>query len=77
MGEKSPIYILRTKISKDLVSFPTVRRGNWHVKVSSYKNEQVLVVASHIISGEFIMQAFNNNNAAAEFISCIIDEDIL
>lgn len=68
---------MRTNINKDIVSPPTVRRGDWQIKVSSYKGIQLIVIALHMETDAFIMRVFNSDASAADFINCIIDEGIV
>jgi hypothetical protein len=66
---------MKTKISKNLVSFPMVRRGNWHVKVSIYKDEQLLLIANHLLLECCVVKVFDNNDDAIEFINLIVEKD--
>lgn len=66
---------MKTKISKNLVSFPNVRRGNWHVKVSIYKDEQLMVVANHLLLELCVVRYFDSNAEAIEFINFIVEKD--
>ena len=66
---------MRTKIAKNLVSFPTVRRGNWQLKASIYKDSQVLLVANNMMTDGFIIRVFDNDDEASKFINFIVDKD--
>lgn len=66
---------MKTKISKGLVSFPTIRRGNWQLKASIFKDSQVLVVANNIVTDAFVIKAFANDDEASTFINFLIDKD--
>lgn len=66
---------MKTKIIKNLVSFPTVRRGNWQLKASIYKSSQVLLVANNIMSEAFVIRVFDNDDEASKFINFLIDKD--
>jgi len=65
---------MKTKISKNLISFPLVLRGNWHIKASIYKGH-VLVIANHVVIEQSIIRQFGNNDEAIEFINFIVEKD--
>ena len=52
-----------------------VRRGNWHVKVSIYKDEQLLLIANHLLLECCVIKVFDNNDEAIEFINLIVEKD--
>lgn len=66
---------MKTKIAKNLVSFPTVRRGNWQLKASIYKDSQVLLVANNLMTESFVIKIFDNDDDASKFINDLIDKD--
>lgn len=78
MGELSvPLNtcIMKAKLSPNLISFFLVRRGNWMLKVSVYKNKQILVFMQHVYDMDrIIMQYFQDQNLAADFIEHMIEE---
>jgi hypothetical protein len=66
---------MKAKLSPNLISFFLVRRGNWMLKVSVYKNKQILVLMQHVYDMDnIIMQYFNDQNQAADFIEYMIEE---
>jgi hypothetical protein len=66
---------MKAKLSPNLISFFLVRRGNWTLKVSVYKNKQILVLMHHVYDMEkFVMQVFHNQNDAADFIERMLEE---
>ena len=68
---------MKAKLSLNLISFITVRRGDWILKVSIYKNKQVLVVAQHYYDlDKTIIKTFLDQNNAANFIEELILIDI-
>ena len=67
---------MMVKVSKDLLSYPTVRRGDWLLKVSVYKNNQVLVIASHVTDiNRFVLKFFNDKTVAADFIDELVNKE--
>lgn len=66
---------MRTKIQKNLVSFPAIRRGNWQLKASLYKDSQFLVVGNNMVTDAFVIRTFDNDDEASKFINFLIDKD--
>lgn len=67
--------MIKVKLSPNLVSFVTVRRGNWVLKVSAYKTFSVLIVGYHYYGEQFFVKHFKSHNEAADFIDAIITEE--
>lgn len=67
---------MKAKISPNMISFVTVRRGEWILKVSVYKNKQIMVIASNCYEMEvLIIRYFLDQNSAADFIEQLVIED--
>jgi len=67
--------MMKAKLSPNLISFFLVRRGNWTLKVSVYKNKQILVLMQHVYDiDKIIMQIFQSQDEAANFIELMIEE---
>lgn len=59
-----------------MISFVTVKRGDWVIKVSVYKSKQIMVVAQNCFEMENIfVKYFTNQHDAAEFIEKLVIED--
>lgn len=59
-----------------MVSFITVRRADWILKISVYKNKQIMVIAQHCYDFEkTVVTFFTDQNDAADFIEKLIIED--
>lgn len=68
---------MKAKISPNLVSYITVRRGDWILKVSVFKNQQAMVVAQNYYATEQIrIKCFLDQNAAADYIENLIKDDV-
>ena len=64
---------MKAKLSPNLISFVLVRRGNWYLKVSVYKNKQILVFMQHVYDMDnIIIQYFQDQSEAADFIELTI-----
>ena len=78
LGElRAPLNIcmMKARLSPNLISFFLVRRGNWTLKVSVYKNSQILVIMQHLFDvDKIVMQMFHDQNDAANFIEHMIEE---
>lgn len=66
---------MKAKISPDLISFPAIRRGDWIIKVSVFKNKQIMICAHHYYNCENTMiQTFLDQNEAVHFIDYIVEK---
>ena len=63
---------MKAKISPNLISFVTVRRGEWMVKVSVYKNKNIMVVAWNEYDYTVLVKDFIDQNLAANFIEQLV-----
>jgi hypothetical protein len=76
-GDESPLNIMmKSKITQNLLSFVPVRRGDWVLKVSVFKNKQIMVIAHCLYAlDRVIIRTFSDQNAAADFIEQLVIED--
>jgi hypothetical protein len=66
---------MKAKLYPNLISFFLVRRGNWMLKVSVYKNCQILVIMQNVYDMDnVIIRYFCDQEVAADFIEHIIEE---
>jgi hypothetical protein len=61
-------------ISPNLFSYHAVRRGEWVLKVSVFKNKHIMVVAYNPYDMELQIKHFNHPDEAANFIEKLIEE---
>jgi hypothetical protein len=67
---------MKAKLSHNMISFVTVRRGDWILKISVYKNKQIMLVAQHCYDFErTFVSFFTDQNIAADFIEQLVIED--
>lgn len=66
---------MKAKMYHNLVSFQLVRRMNWLLKISTYKDRYVGVVAQHIYDGQVVIRHFNDFNKASDFIEWLIEQE--
>lgn len=67
-----------TRMSKDksLVSHLPVRRGDWILQVSIFKNMNVMVIYNHYYDKEkFGINYFDDHDAACDFIEQLIRQE--
>lgn len=68
--------MMRAKITHNMISFITVRRGEWILKVSVFKNKQIMVLAQNLYEADkFYIRYFVDQNMAAEFIEQLVIEE--
>ncbi len=59
-----------------MISFVTVRRGDWIIKVSVYKNRQIMIIAHHCYELERVtIRYFTDQNDAADYLERLAYED--
>jgi len=59
-----------------MISFVTVKRGEWILKVSVFKNKQIMVIAQHCYELEkLLIRYFTNQHQAADFIEQLVIEE--
>jgi len=66
---------MKAKLSPNMISFVAVRRGEWVLKISVFKNRQILVVAQHCYDFRTVVKYFIDQNHAADFIEQLVIED--
>jgi hypothetical protein len=65
-------------MAKELVTYPFLRRGNYQLKISVYKNMMVLVIGNHVLDvDKFFVRHFDDLGKAADFIEFTITKDYL
>lgn len=68
--------MIKAKVSPNLISFVTVRRGNWIMKVSAFKTKYVMIVGQHYFKEDlFFIRQFNTHDEAADFIDALVKEE--
>lgn len=68
--------MIKAKVTPNLLSFITVRRGNWVMKISVYKQMFVMLVAQHYYEqDQFFVRFFTHHEEAAKFIDALIEKD--
>ena len=67
---------MRAKLSHNMISFATVRRGEWVLKISVFRNRQIMVIAQHCYELErLLIKFFTDQNYAADFIEQLVIEE--
>ena len=67
---------MKAKLSPNLISFVTIRRGDWLMKISVYKTKDVLLVAQNWYATEqIIVKHFKHHDDAAKFIDQLAIEE--
>ena len=68
--------MMKSALTKDLVSYPFLRRGNYQLKISVLKHMSVVVVGNHMRDiDKFFVKHFGDLEEAANFIEFIILKD--
>lgn len=61
----------------NMVTFTTVRRGDWRFKVSVFEDKHVLLVAQHAFNYDVYVRFFTTFNTASDFIDHLVEQDKL
>lgn len=64
----------RIRISKDILSYATAARGDWHFKASVYKQDQILIIAFNPVTFESFTQVFVNYHEAIAFLEMLSEK---
>ena len=66
---------MKAKLSPNLISFVLVRRGEWFLKVSVYKNKTIMLVAQHTYYSDLTeVRFFLDQDKAADYIENLVKE---
>lgn len=67
--------MMKARVSPNLISFVTIRRGNWIMKISVYRTKEVLLVAQHYFDNDkFQLRQFSDQEEAAKYIDKLAEE---
>jgi hypothetical protein len=55
-------------INNDLLSYKTIVRGDWLIKASVYKDEQVMLIGFDRTTSEFFTKMFHNYHQVVAFL---------
>jgi hypothetical protein len=68
--------MMNAKVSPNLISFITIRRGNWVMKISVFKRNYVMIVAQHYFeTDQFFVKQFTHHDEAVNFIDMLALKD--
>ena len=68
---------MKAKVTKDMISFVPVRRGEWTFKISVWRTKQVLVIAQHNYElNQIYVEMFQSQEMAADFIERLSSEEL-
>jgi hypothetical protein len=68
--------MIKARVSPNLLSFVTIRRGNWVMKISVFKSQYVLVMGQNYYeTDQFFIKQFTHHVEAADFIDMIAQKD--
>ena len=66
---------MKAKLSPNLISFVLVRRGEWLLKVSVYKNKTIMLVAQHTFYTDVtVIRFFLDQDKAADYIEDLVKD---
>lgn len=66
---------MKHKVTKDMITFAPIARGEWTFKISVWKNKQVLVIAQNNFDlGNIAVEMFSSQDMAAQFIERLSED---
>ena len=66
---------MKHKVTKDMITFAPIKRGEWTFKISVWKTKQVLVIAQNNFDlGNIAVEMFSSQEHAALFIERLSEE---
>lgn len=67
----------KARLSPNLISFITVRREDWILKISVYKTKHVLLIAQNFYAqDQILIKHFVSHVQAAEYIENLIKDEL-
>lgn len=67
---------MKAKVTKHMISFVPVMRGEWTFKISVWKTKQVLVIAQNNYDlNRIYVECFHSQDDAANFIERVTNEE--
>ena len=82
MGTCSPFLHSINKVMKkkasvfpNMVTYVPIRRKDWVLKISIFKDKSILVIGYHVYTFSSIVRQFDNADLAASFIDFMVEQE--
>ena len=60
-----------------MVTYVPIRRRDWVLKISIYKDKSILVVGYNVFSFASVVKQFDNADIAASFLDFLVEQEEL
>lgn len=67
----------KSQIFPNMVTYVPLRRKDWIVKISIYKDKSILVVGHNVYTFNTVVRHFDDANVAASFLDFLIEQEEL
>ena len=65
----------KANIFPNMVTYVPIRRKDWVLKISIYKDHSILIVGHNVYTFCTVLRQFNSADLAASFIDFLIDQE--
>jgi hypothetical protein len=67
----------KASVFPNMVTYVPIRRKDWVLKISIWKNNSIVVVGYHLYTFATIVRQFNDADLAASFLDFLIEQEEL
>jgi hypothetical protein len=67
----------KASVFPNMVTYVPIRRKDWVLKISIWKNNSIIVVGYHLYTFATIVRQFNDADLAASFLDFLIEQEEL
>ena len=67
----------KASVFPNMVTYVPIRRKDWVLKISRWKNNSIIVVGYHLYTFATIVRQFNDADLAASFLDFLIEQEEL
>jgi hypothetical protein len=67
----------KASVFPNMVTYVPIRRRDWVLKISIYKDKSILVVGYNVFSFASVVKQFDNADIAASFLDFLVEQEEL
>jgi len=65
----------KANIFPNMVTYVPIRRKDWVLKISIYKNDSIIIVGHNVYTFSTVVKQFNDADLAAAFVDFLIEQE--
>lgn len=65
----------KASVFPNMVTYVPIRRRDWVLKISIYKDDSILIVGYNVYTFAAIVRQFDNADLAASFVDFLIEQE--